>query len=62
MKQSEQSKTVFTQVNNGSLKPEMPFIARQVATERRVVDPSSSLRSERYPIPVYSEYRMRISE
>ena len=35
---------------------------RQVATERRIVDPSSSLRSERYPIPVYSEYRMRISE
>jgi len=64
MKQSEQTKHLFTpvQAGTGSLKPEMPFITRQVFSDRRAPDPSSVLRSDRYPIPAFSEYRMRVSE
>jgi hypothetical protein len=64
MKQSEQAKNRFTQVHTstGSLKPEMPFATRQVFSDRRAPDPSSVLRSGRYPIPAFSETRMRMSE
>jgi hypothetical protein len=64
MKQREQAKSFFTQAQSttGSLKPEMPFTARQAYTDRRTPDPSSVLRCGRYPIPALSEYRMRLSE
>jgi hypothetical protein len=64
MKNNEQVRTVFTnaQANTGTLKPAMPFTARQAFTDRRAPDPSSVLRSDRYPIPTFFEYRMRSSD
>jgi len=48
-------------VSKASLKPAAPFEARQAFTGRRAPDPSSVLRSDRYPIPSFFEYRMRVS-
>jgi hypothetical protein len=64
MKNNEQAKTLFTsmQVNTGTIKPAAPFTARQAYSDRRVPDPSSVQRSDRYPIPTFFEYRMRSSE
>jgi hypothetical protein len=61
MKQNEPVRTLFTkaQANTGTVKPEAPATARQLYSDRRRPDPSSVLRSERYPIPDSFEYRTR---
>lgn len=63
MKNNETVKTVFAnvQVNTANMKPVAPLTARQAFEGRRAPDPSSVLRSERYPIPSFFEYRMRVS-
>ena len=62
MKSNETTKNIFAnaQVSTASLKPAAPFEARQTFTGRRAPDPSSVLRSDRYPIPSFFEYRMRV--
>lgn len=40
----------------GASKPVAPFTERQL-TQNKVLDPSSSLRADRYPIPTSFEYR-----
>lgn len=64
MKQQEQSKSLFAtpQLNVASLKPEIPSMARQGFLGRRASDPSSVLRSDRYPVPAFSDHRFRIGE
>jgi hypothetical protein len=61
MKQNEPVRALFTkaQANTGMVKPEAPAAARQSYTDHRAPDPSSVLRSERYPIPDSFEYRTR---
>lgn len=63
MKNNESAKNLFTnvQASMAHVKPAAPFTAKQAFTGRRAPDPSSVLRSERYPIPSFFEYRMRIS-
>jgi hypothetical protein len=63
MKNNESVKTIFTnvQVSTANTKPEAPLTARQAFAGRRAPDPSSVLRSGRYPIPSFFEYRMRVS-
>jgi hypothetical protein len=63
MKKNEQR--VFytsTHTNTGVTKPMAPVAARQAVNDRRSPDPSSVLRSDRYPIPSSFEYRMRSAE
>lgn len=64
MKNNEAVKALFNtaQTNIGNLRPVAPFTARQASTDRRAPDPSSVLRSDRYPIPNFFEYRMRAIE
>lgn len=64
MKNTETAKTLFNvaHANTGNLKPIAPFAARQASADRRAPDPSSVLRSDRYPIPTFFEYRMRTAE
>jgi len=61
MKQNEPVRTLFTKAEAiaGTIKPEAPAAARQMYNDRRAPDPSSVLRSERYPIPDFFEYRTR---
>lgn len=40
----------------GASKPVAPFTGRQL-TNKKVLDPSSCLRADRYPIPTSFEYR-----
>ena len=40
----------------GASKPVVPFTGRQIVNNK-VLDPSSSLRADRYPIPSSFEYR-----
>ena len=40
----------------GASKPVAPFTGRQIGSNK-VLDPSSTLRSDRYPIPTSFEYR-----
>ena len=63
MKNNDSAKNAFKdlQVNAAHSKPAAPFAARQAFTDRRAPDPSSVLRSDRYPIPSFFEYRMRVS-
>jgi hypothetical protein len=64
MKNDRETRTLFksAQADTGNAKPSAPFSARQAVTDRRAPDPSSVLRSDRYPIPTFFEYRMRASE
>lgn len=51
---------VTTQLTNAG-KPTMP-LGRQPIVERKVIDPSSSPRVERYPIPSFFERRIKAKE
>jgi hypothetical protein len=64
MKSNEQARAFFNAVpqSAGHTKPAAPFTARQAFEGRRAPDPSSVLRSDRYPIPTSFEYRMRTGE
>ncbi|HUQ96366.1 MAG TPA: hypothetical protein VM010_01790 [Chitinophagaceae bacterium] len=64
MKNNEQTRPVFANAQTAatSIKPAAPFTARQIFTDRGAPDPSSVLRSDRYPIPNFFEYRMRTGE
>ena len=62
MKKNGQTQTVYLpvqQINMGNTKPTAPITGRQPVIDRRSPDPSSVLRSDRYPIPSFFEYRMR---
>lgn len=52
-----ESKSNMTVVHlaSGANKPVAPFAGRQLAEKK--LDPSSSLRADRYPIPTSFEYR-----
>jgi len=45
----------------GANKPVAPFTGRQIISNK-VLDPSSSLRADRYPIPLAFEYRTESPE
>jgi hypothetical protein len=64
MKNGEQPKAYFTaaQLSSGNPKPVAPFAAQQAFAGRNRPDPSSAVRSDRYPIPAVAEYRMRIRD
>jgi hypothetical protein len=65
MKNNEQTRAFFNAVpqNAGNTKPAAPFSSRQVFSGRgSAPDPSSVLRSDRYPIPAFFEYRTRTGE
>jgi hypothetical protein len=64
MKSNEQARTFLntTASNTGNTKPAAPFANRQAFMGRRAPDPSSVLRSDRYPIPTFFEYRTRTGE
>jgi hypothetical protein len=49
----------ISSVNTG--KPTMP-LGRQPIVERKISDPSSSPKCERYPIPSFFDYRSRPRE
>jgi hypothetical protein len=46
----------------GASKPVAPFVGKQLAGQQRANDPSSSLRTDRYPIPSSFEYRFNPRE
>lgn len=64
MKNGEQPKALLTtiQLNTVNGKPVAPFAAQQAFHGRHRPDPSSVVRSDRYPIPAFAEYRMRVNE
>jgi hypothetical protein len=62
MKNSEQARSLFTTVQTNTGKPAAPFASQQSFSGRNRPDPSSVVRSDRYPIPALPEYRMRVSE
>jgi hypothetical protein len=55
--ENTESKNTMTVVHlaSGASKPMAPFTGRQ--SEEKKLDPSSSLRADRYPIPTSFEYR-----
>jgi hypothetical protein len=64
MKNIEQARALFTtaQTSASTGKPAAPFASHQSFNGRNRPDPSSVVRSDRYPIPELPEYRMRVSE
>ncbi|HVG40507.1 MAG TPA: hypothetical protein VM888_02755 [Chitinophagaceae bacterium] len=61
MKQSNIDKAVFSDVrlNNEKLKPSSTANTEPANVDRKNPDPSSVVRSERYPIPSFFEYRIK---
>jgi hypothetical protein len=59
---SETQKHQFTQVhlNSGISQPREPQLQQFSLPDRRSPDPSSFLRSDRYPNPIFTEYRSRM--
>lgn len=59
---SEMQKHQFTQVhlNSGLTQPREPQVPKFAMPDRRCPDPSSFLRSDRYPNPTLTEYRSRM--
>ena len=64
MKNNEQQKPFLNalQANAETTRPSAPFASRQAYSDRRAPDPSSVLRSDRYPIPAFFEYRLRTAK
>lgn len=64
MKKDEPRKPSFASIrqNAVSARPVAPVATRQAVSDRRSPDPSSVLRSDRYPIPSFFEYRMRATD
>ena len=61
MKNGETVKSLFNMVQtaNANPKPTAPFAGQQLFNGHQRPDPSSAVRSDRYPIPAFAEHHMR---
>ena len=52
-------KYTISTTNSFTDKPAAPIISRHLIQDKKNIDPSACVTSERYPIPSFFEYRMK---